>query len=287
MSYYRNISYNTRTRLGPRSTRPAGRSGCIRYLMAFAVAAIAIISYLGSKTYNPVTGEEQYINITREQEIALGVQAAPEMAAQYGGLEPDPQVQGIVNQIGDNIVDNSAAAQSEYPFQFYALADNQTVNAFALPGGQVFITDALLALLENQDQLAGVLGHEIGHVIARHAAEQIAKQQLTEGLTGAVVLATYDPNDPSTQRTAQVALLIGQLINLKYGREDELEADHLGVCLMAQAGYDPNQMINVMQILDAASQGMRPPEFLSTHPDPGNRVGEIQNSIQNLESCPQ
>jgi predicted Zn-dependent protease len=123
-------------------------------------------------------------------------------------------------------------------------------------------------------------------VVARHSAEHIAKAQLTEGLTGAAVLATYDPNNPASANSAQIAALIGQLINLKFGRDDELEADALGVCFMNDTGYDPNEMVNVMQILEAASQGNAPPEFFSTHPSPENRIARIQEAIQNIGSCP-
>jgi predicted Zn-dependent protease len=154
------------------------------------------------------------------------------------------------------------------------------------PGGQIFITRALFDRLGDEGGVAGVIGHEIGHVIGRHSAERIAKARLTEGLTGAAVIASYDPDNPASMRTAQVAILIGQVINLRYGREDELEADFLGVCFMHQAGHDPSQLIRVMEVLAEASQGPSPPEFFSTHPNPENRIGRIQQAIQNLDRCP-
>jgi predicted Zn-dependent protease len=147
------------------------------------------------------------------------------------------------------------------------------VNAFALPGGQVFITDALASRLETEGQLAGVFGHEIGHVVARHGAQRIAKSQLTNGLIGAVAVASED------QRTAMMAAMIGQLVNMKYGRNDELESDRIGVKMMADAGYDPRAMIRVMEVLAEASKGGAPPEFFSTHPNPENRIGRIQEAI--------
>src|SRR6185295_13831199 len=97
-------------------------------------------------------------------------------------------------------------------------------------------------------------------------------QHLTEGLTGAAVLASYDPNNPASQHTAEVVMLIGQLVNLKFSRDDELEADRLGVRWMSEAGYDPRAMIGVMQILEAASGPNQQPEFFSTHPNPDNRI---------------
>jgi predicted Zn-dependent protease len=150
----------------------------------------------------------------------------------------------------------------------------------------VFITRALFDRLPEEGELAGVLGHEIGHVVARHSAEHIAKAQLTEGLTGAVVIAAYDPDNPSSARTAQMAVVIGQLVNMKFGREDELESDFLGVCFLNDAGYDPRDLVDVMQVLAESRQGAEPPEFSSTHPNPENRIQRIQEAIQNLDQCP-
>src|SRR5215211_5482054 len=269
-------------------TRTGGRgSGCSgRLLMAAAIAAFSLFSYFSSRQDNAVTGETQYIDITPEQEIALGLEAAPQMAAEFGGLDENAQDQAIVDEVGNRIVQSSPAGNTPYHFDFHLLDDDQTIIAFALPGGQIFITRALYDQLNREGELAGVLGHEIGHVVARHSAEHIAKAKLTEGLTGAAVIAAYDPNNPSSASRAQIAVLIGQLINLKFGRDDELEADYLGVCFMNDTGYDPNELIGVMQILEASQTGNRPPEFFSTHPDPGNRIQRIQEAIQNIGSCP-
>lgn len=251
---------------------PRNRSmGKVRLLIGLAVAVFSLISYAASKEYNPVTGEDQHIGIAKHQEIALGQQSAPQMIQEFGGLDPDPQLQAVVDRVGERIVRRSRAADTEWEFDFHLLADPQTINAFALPGGQIFITDALFDRLETEGQLAGVLGHEIGHVVARHSTQRIAKENLRNGITLAVVLGTdMDP------RTADIA---GQLISMKYGREDELESDVLGVDFMSDAGYDPRAMIGVMEILASASGGERPPEFMSTHPNPENRVGRIQAAI--------
>jgi predicted Zn-dependent protease len=250
-----------------------------RLLIALFLVGAALFTYFGSSVYNPITDETQHINISAEQEVALGLQAAPEMAQQYGGLSTDSRSVALVDQVCQQLVQNSDVRNSEYPFECHLLADTQTINAFALPGGQVFITTALMQRLQTQGQLAGVLGHEIGHVVARHGAEHIAKTQLTQDLTGAVVVASYDPENPNSQYAAAVAIAVGQLINLRYGRSDELESDELGVRFMAQAGYDPNAMINVMEILAESSSGGRPPEFFSTHPNPENRIERIRQAI--------
>jgi predicted Zn-dependent protease len=255
-------------------------------VFAAIIAAVSLFSYFSSSQDNPVTGETQYIDITPEQEIALGLQAAPQMAEEFDGLDPNESDQAIVDDIGNAIVAGSPAHQTPYEYDFHLLADPETINAFALPGGQIFITRALYDKLQTEDQLAGVLGHEIAHVVARHSAEHIAKAKLTEGLTGAAVIATYDPDNPASASSAQVAALIGQLINLKFGRDDELESDYLGVCFMNDTGYDPEEMVTVMQILAASSQGERPPEFFSTHPNPEQRITRIQQAVQNVSSCP-
>jgi beta-barrel assembly-enhancing protease len=252
----------------------------VQVIIAIIIAIASVVGYFMRTEKNPVTGEKQHIDISVEQEIALGLQAAPEMANQYGGLHPDEKVQAYVKQVGESIVASTDASKAPYDYDFHVLADDQTVNAFALPGGQIFITSGLLKKLSTEDQLAGVLGHEIGHVVGRHSAEHMAQARLTEGLTGAAVLATYDPNDPASQGSAAVAMLIGNLVNMKFGREDELESDRIGVEYMVNTGYKPEAMIEVMKILEEAGGGGGQVEFFSTHPNPENRISEIQDAIE-------
>lgn len=258
------------------ASRPqGGRSNSkMRIIVGVIMAVIAVISYFGSQVYNPVTDEKQYLSLTKDQEIALGLQAAPEMIDQFGGLHPNQELQALVDRVGQEVVRDSQAGDTEWPFEFHLLADSETVNAFALPGGQIFITAALFEELESEAQLAGVLGHEVGHVVARHSAQRLAKAQLSEGLTGAVAVASGDA------RAAQVAAVVAQLINMRYGREDELQSDELGVDFMVDAGYDPRGLIGLMEILAAAGGGARQPEFFSTHPNPDNRIENIQQAIR-------
>ena len=222
---------------------------------------------------NEVTGETQRVGLTPEQEVALGQQSAPQMIRQHGGISNNQAGNLEVQAVGQRLVRNSIAAQSPYQYQFYLLADPSVVNAFALPGGQIFITEALYQRLENEGQLAGVLGHEIGHVIERHSAERIAKQQLTEGLLGAVIAGSgsYD--------AARAGQVVGQLVNMSYGREDELESDGWGIEIMCESGYNPHDLKGVMRILASASGGQAPPEFMSTHPNPDNRIERIEAKI--------
>lgn len=252
----------------------------MKFIVAMLIAAVSLVSYWCNRQENEFTGEVQHVDMTVEQEIALGLQTAPQMAEQYGGLHPDAAARAKVQEIGQRIVSKTGVSETPYRFDFHLLADEQTVNAFALPGGQIFITAGLLKRLGSEAQLAGVLGHEIGHVVGRHSAQQLAKAKLTQGLSGAAAIATYDPENPATQTGAIAAAMIGKLLNMRYGREDELESDRLAVRLTAESGYDPRAMIEVMRILEQASGGASGPEFTQTHPNPGNRVAEIERAIQ-------
>ena len=254
----------------------------LRFIIALVMAAIALIGYFFNTSVNPVTGEKQHVNMSADQEIAIGLQAAPQMEAQYGGESPDARATAAVQQVGQRIVQaNQLDQKTKYNYQFHLLADDQTVNAFALPGGQVFITMGILKNLKSEAELAGVLAHEIGHVVGRHSAEQVSKSQLTQTLSGAAAVAAYDPDHPgSSIARAAAAAMIAKLISLRFSRNDELGADDFAVKFMPAAGYDPNAMVGVMQMLDSKAGGSNPPEFMSTHPNPGNRIEELQKDIK-------
>jgi predicted Zn-dependent protease len=247
--------------------------GGARLLIAIVIALGALIAYFGKTSTNPLTGETQRVALNPEQEIALGVKSAPEMAAQMGGLSRNAEATALVKRIGERLATRSIAAKSPYRYSFHVLADPRTVNAFALPGGPIFITEGLLRLLKTEGEVAAVLGHEIGHVIARHSSERLAKQQLTQGLIGALVVGSGD------YTTAQIGQMVGGMINMRYGRDDELESDALGLRIGAEAGYDPRAMVRVMEVLAQASGGSRQPEFFSTHPAPENRTARIKEQI--------
>jgi predicted Zn-dependent protease len=249
-----------------------------RWLVSGAMVAFALLGYFGYREVNPVTGEKQAVGLSQEQEVAFGLQAAPEMAREMGGLDADASVQADVEAVGQRVVAQSVAGRTPYEFHFRVLADRDTVNAFALPGGPIFVTRGLLRELGNEAQLAGVLGHEVGHVVARHSSEQIAKNRLSQTLAGAIGVAASDDQGRG-QQAAQMAALVGQLVQLRYGRQDELEADALGVDLMSDAKYDPRALVEVMAILARAGGGSQTPQFLSSHPDPGNRQERIRAAI--------
>jgi predicted Zn-dependent protease len=242
----------------------------IRILIGLAIVVFAFFRKCAHTVENPYTGKEQAISLSTEEEIAIGLQSAPQMAKEYGGLYQDERMQSYVDMVGAKLVSNTVARETPYRYEFHLLSDPNTINAFALPGGQIFITYALFSKLENEDQLAGVLGHEVGHVLGRHSAERIANSEFWQTLVqGASVGA--DAGD--------LVAGIGQNVLLGNGRGDELESDDLGVRFMIKAGYNPREMIGVMKILKDAAGPSRVPEFQSTHPDPENRIEHIEASI--------
>jgi beta-barrel assembly-enhancing protease len=249
----------------------------MRLIIGLIVCIFSLVSYCGSREFNPVTGERQYIGLTARQEIELGLQAVPGMLKAYGGLHPDQKLQKIIDATGFTLVQNSRAKDTPWQFEFHLLKDPKTVNAFALPGGQVFITTGLYNLFSTKDQLAAVLAHEIAHVLARHSSQQIAKANLTNGLIDAVIVVSGDAS------AGQISAVIGQLINMSFSRKDEVQADQVGVFVMADAGYDAAGMVELMQILEKTAT-IRMPEFFSTHPNPENRTGKIQQAIRDYHS---
>jgi predicted Zn-dependent protease len=247
------------------------RSWKIRLFVGALIVGFALFKKCANTQENPYTGTSQVISMDPDQEIAIGLQSAPGIAEEYGGLYQDERLQNYVDMVGQKLVNSSMARDTPYQYDFHLLADPNTINAFALPGGQIFITYALYSKLENEDQLAGVLGHEIGHVLGRHSAERIANSEFWQTLaTGASVGAD----------AGGFVSGVAQNVLLGNGRGDELESDDLGVLFMINAGYDPTQMIGVMQILKAAAGPSRVPEFQSTHPDPENRIEQIEASIE-------
>lgn len=252
----------------------------VRYGIGLLIALFGIVTYMMRTQVNPVTGEKQHIAMSVDEEKALGLQAAPKMAAEMGGDVPDSDPrQQVVSQVGQELVRQGDAGRSPYAgnFHFHLLNDPKTINAFALPGGQIFITKALYEKLSTEGELAGVLGHEIGHVVARHSAQQMAKGQLGQMIVGAVGVATS--GDDRGRQATMAAVMAQQMLTLKYGRNDESEADRYGLKYMAEAGYDPSQMLEVMRILKEAAGSGRQPEILSTHPLPETRIEAIKELL--------
>ncbi len=264
----------TRRAMPGRSSLSARPRIPMRLVLAGVIVIVGLVGYFGSSAVNPVTGRKQHVDLSVGDEIAIGLQATPTMMSQYGGEDPSAADQRRVDAVGGRLL---GGFDSDMPwrFEFHLLADPETVNAFALPGGQVFITRSLYDRLTTEGQLAGVLGHEVGHVIERHGAQRMAKGRLTAILVAATGVATDDRD------ATMAAAAVGQLVNMSYGRDDELESDVWGVRLVADAGYDPRAMIGVMEVLREAG-GSQPVEFFSTHPNPDHRIERIQAAIDEV-----
>jgi predicted Zn-dependent protease len=224
---------------------------------------------------NPATGERELSFVGESQEIAMGRESDPGIVGQMG-LYPDSSVQRYVREIGLRMA--AVSERPELPWTFRVL-DDPTVNAFALPGGFVYITRGILTHLTSEAELAGILGHEIGHVTARHSVTQMSRSQLAQiGLLAGMVFSE------TVREYGGLAAQGIELLSLSYGRGDELEADELGLRYMTRVGYDPRQLADVMEMLARQSalqggEGGRLPEWMSTHPYPENRVERIQAEI--------
>lgn len=280
MAYRRNTNPRYYGGTGDPYSRKGRGGGTSRFklmlIVGLAMAGFQAFKYFTNTQLNEITGESQKVQWTIEEGVQLGLKSAPQMARQHGGLHPDNRAQDYVDQVGYRLVNSvNKIANSGYKFDFHLLQDPNTVNAFALPGGQVFITAALFNKLGSEDQLAGVLGHEVGHVVHRHGAERMAKTGFIQGLIQSVMIGSG--GDASV---AQVANVIGQYSSMKYGRDQELESDDYGVYLMLESGYNASELIKVMDILEAASGGNKTPEFQSTHPSPENRREMIREAIE-------
>ncbi|UCC71698.1 MAG: M48 family metalloprotease [Gemmatimonadota bacterium] len=236
----------------------------IKRTRSFPLVVLAAATVMGCPV-NPATGERQLILISEAEEIELGRQVAEQVEAQMGFYD-DPDLQEYVNQIGMDLASRSEKPNLPWSFK---VVDDVVVNAFALPGGFIFVTRGILAHFNSEAELAGVLGHEIGHVTARHSAEQISRAQMAQ--LGVGVGAVFVPEIATYGDFINVGL---GLLFLKFGRDDERQSDDLGFRYMTRAGYDPSEMVDVFDMLGRVSEaagGGGIPAWLSTHPDPGER----------------
>jgi predicted Zn-dependent protease len=234
---------------------------------------LILLPALGCMT-NPVTGRRELSLISESQEIAMGQQAAQEVRRSMG-VVPDSGLQSYVRSIGLRMAKNSERPQLPWSFD---VVDDPAVNAFALPGGSIFVTRGILAYMQNESELATVVGHEIGHVTAKHSVRQISKAQLAQlGLgIGSIVSDEFAP----------ISGIVGQgfgLLMLKYGRDDETQADDLGFRYALSDGYDVRAMRTMFEMLEQVSGGAsaagRLPQWLSTHPDPENRIAKTDQRL--------
>ena len=237
----------------------------------FGLAAALVVA--AACATNPVTGRKELALISESQEIEMGQQAAVEVR-QSSGVVPDTALQAYVRTIGLKLA--KASERPNLPWSF-DVVDDPAVNAFALPGGSIFITRGILSYMQNEAELATVLGHEIGHVTARHSVHQMSRAQVAQGLLGIGSVLSSD--------VASVAGVASQglgLLFLKYSRDNETQADDLGFRYSLNDGYDVRAMRSMFEMLErvsAAGGGGRLPQWLATHPDPGNRIAKTDQRL--------
>jgi predicted Zn-dependent protease len=257
--------------------RPTNRKGLFRVRGCAGLLLVSLTTLVGC-AINPATGKRQLMLISESSEIELGRQNDQAIVAQMG-IYQDAELEAYIDELGQQLA--SVSERPDLPWTF-RLVDDPVVNAFALPGGFIYITRGILAHLENEAQLASVLGHEIGHVTARHGANQLSKAQLANvGMNVGMVLA------PEEIRQFGSAFETGMgLLFLKFGRDDERQADDLGLRYMNRGGYDPGEMPGVFDTLDRVSEAMGAqsiPNWMSTHPAPENRTARMSEALSELD----
>ena len=234
----------------------------------FSPLMIAGLIIAGACATNPVTGKKNLMLISEQQEIQMGKEADPQIVAAFG-LYPDNDLQRFINEKGQQMAKISHRPNLDYEFK---ILDSPVVNAFAVPGGYVYFTRGIMASFNNEAEFAGVLGHEIGHITARHSARQQSKQILYQA--GFIVGLVVSPEFAQFGDVAQQGL---GLLFLKFGRDHESESDGLGVEYSTRIGYDAHKMADFFATLKrmGSQSGSSVPTFLSTHPDPGNRYNKV------------
>jgi predicted Zn-dependent protease len=242
-----------------------------------ALAAVVLLSALPACATNPATGRRQLSLVGEQQEVQMGRQADQEISAAVG-LYRDPDLESYVQRLGGTL--SGLSERPKLPWQFRIL-DDASVNAMALPGGYNYVTRGLLAHMNSEAELAAVMGHEVGHVTAKHTVSQISNQQVAQ--LGVVLGMILRPELRNYGSLADVGL---GLLFLKYSRDHEREADSLGLRYVTKAGYDPRPMAEVFTTLErvgnAEASGGRVPGWLATHPAPGDRRTRITQEIQTL-----
>jgi predicted Zn-dependent protease len=242
-----------------------------RRLAVTVLLLVALAAPMGCETV-PYTGRRQIQLVSPSEEAQMGVQSFKEIVGK-ASLSTEPQVNALVQRVGSRI---AAVTDLKDPWEFRVIQDDKQANAFALPGNKVAVYTGILPITRDEPGLAAVMAHEIGHVLARHGGERLSQQMGVQSVTQ--VLAGMASSNPATVQLVSAALGAGASVGvlLPWGRAQESEADHLGLILMAKAGYDPRASLDLWKRMAEAAKGQRPPEFLSTHPSEATRIQQIE-----------
>ncbi len=237
------------------------------------LAALAAVALAYACETVPITGRSQLMLVTQEQELQMGLTAYQE-TLKGSKLSADPAASEQVRRVGRRIAE--ATGRTDYQWEFNLIEDKQA-NAFCLPGGKVAVYTGILPITRDEAGLAAVVGHEVGHAIARHGGERVSQQYATDGAI-ALAMAALSNRDPVTVQGIGALLGVGAKVGviLPFSRSQESEADHLGLIFMAKAGYPPSAARDLWVRMAEAAKGSRPPEFLSTHPAEATRIRQIE-----------
>lgn len=256
-------------------------------LAGLSIAASAVFS--GCTAANPTTGRRQLsvASLDRDEQIQIGTEQKPEMEKEFGGVVSDQQAQAYVVNIGKRLAETTRQddpKMADLPWEF-TLLNSDVVNAFALPGGKVFVSKGLAVKMTNEAQMAAVLGHEIGHVTAEHTSERYGQQLMVVGgsaIAGAVLGAVIDSDNRATGAGigAGVGAAAGGIATLSYSRNQEIEADRLGMRYMERLKYNPQGAIQVQEILQREAGSGQTLEIMSTHPSSETRINELNKRMQ-------
>jgi len=250
------------------------RSGRLALILA-AGGLLSALALLGGCATNPVTGVREMILVPRDQEIAMGEESAPQFEQEFGGRVPNAALQAYVQSVGKKL---AAVSDREMPYE-YALVASDVPNAFALPGGKIYITAGLMARISNERQLAAVLGHETGHVAALHSVKGLQREV---GASVLVELASRIVSADKADAAQAAAKVVTALGTLKYSRDDEYQADQIGIKYAARAGYNPWGMVELLTVLKNMSDSEPGTfgEMLQTHPLSSKRIAEAEAMIK-------
>ncbi len=243
-----------------------------KFFNFFILVLLSIFSISCVAEIDPISGKKTYTLLSTQQEIEIGQKVVPSAINENDGLYPDREVQNYIRQLGTKI---ASYTPRRVDYQFYVV-NSPDINAFALPGGPVFITRGLLLKMEKESELAGVLAHELGHINARHHAKFLEKTYGMSVLIGILGIALQGSDYAST--VMSLAQVSAGLLQLKFSRDQENEADALGVRFTYQTGYDPKGLLSIFEKFKSLERGMSV-EWLSTHPLPDTRIRNVQQMI--------
>ena len=251
-----------------------------RNIVQTSLTVLFVLFFTYACTKAPITGRNQLILVSQEQELQMGAHAYDQVV-KGSKVSKNPEYNAAVQRVAERIA--AVAGRPDFEWEYTVIDDDKTINAFALPGGKIGVYTGILKVAETDAGLATVMSHEVGHATARHGGERITAGLLSQigavGLSAALGGYGVDPNITyGIMQAYGVGVQVGGI--LPFSRAQESEADRIGLIYMARAGYDPRESVLFWErMAEATKNSQRPPEFLSTHPDSGNRIANLKRHM--------